>query len=185
MLLFSLRQNWFYCRKLNEVVVMFICVNPLSGFNWNRNCWDDRLVVLCDWNQQWMDLQIKLVFLHQGIISVFIVFQTLLKIWQAAQQHCCRGACQISKQYELYNTLYRSLGFCEILRSYLVLIWAPGHCQSWLDVSVGIHNMEKHCSPFSDKSDRSCTAIWSLWDPILSNTNIFSVYILTYICIWK
>ena len=31
------------------------------------------------------------------------------EIWQATRQHCCRGACQISKWYEHFNT--RSRGF--------------------------------------------------------------------------
>ena len=45
----------------------------------------------------------------------WLEFSNYSDIWHASRQHCCRGACQMSKRYEHFNTRARAI---ETMRSY-------------------------------------------------------------------
>ena len=45
----------------------------------------------------------------------WLYFSNSSDIWHASRQHCCRGACQMSRRYEHFNTRARAI---ETVRSY-------------------------------------------------------------------
>ena len=78
-------------------------------------------------------------------------------IWQAPRQHCCRGACQISKRYEHFKTRSRALETLRDLtlrRLSLIGYWNGAQVIIWMEIRVqlricgNIYPNSNHSSEF-------------------------------------
>ena len=98
------------------------------------------------------------------------------EIWQAPRQHCCRGACQMSKRCD--NSNYQSRGFetsRDLTIRHLIRYWNRSVLQA---ISSPDHAQQTLCADATDpKWGRDVDETCDTYDPMMtsSNGNIFRV----------